>query len=67
MRHTTRRASLMTPALCAPGLGTATAQAQTAWPIQPVRIVVPFAPDLSRALGQQFAAENKAAAGGKVN
>jgi tripartite-type tricarboxylate transporter receptor subunit TctC len=79
MRHTTRRASLIALTLCALGMGTATVQAQSAWPNKPVKIVVPFAPggttdilaraiapDLSKAFGQQFVIENKGGAGGNL-
>ncbi len=58
-----------------PGL----ANAQTAWPTKPVKIIVPFAPggttdilaramapELSKAFGQQFIVENRAGAGGNV-
>ena len=55
------------------------AQAQTAWPNRPVRIVVPFAaagttdllaraiaPELQRAFGQPFVVDNKPGAGGNI-
>ena len=79
MHPTTRRANLIAIALCAAGLATTAAQAQSTWPTKPVKIVVPFAPggttdllaramapELSKAFGQQFVVENKAGAGGNL-
>ena len=79
MHPTTRRANLIAITLCAAGLATTAAQAQSTWPTKPVKIVVPFAPggttdllaramapELSKAFGQQFVVENKAGAGGNL-
>ncbi len=87
MRHTSTklrlRRTLLTTFALATSLSlagiTAQAQAQSAWPNKPVRIVVPFtpggttdilaramAPELSRAFGQNFVVENRAGAGGNL-
>jgi len=75
----TRRRLAQGAALAILLCGAGWAQAQTAWPSKPVKIVVPFAPggttdllaravapELSRAFGQQFVVENRAGAGGNV-
>ena len=74
-----RRTALYALALLGLGAACPLAQAQSAWPNKPVKIVVPFAPggttdilaraiapDLSRAFGQQFVIENKGGAGGNL-
>lgn len=75
----TRRRLAQGAALAIILCGAGWAQAQTAWPSKPVKIVVPFAPggttdllaravapELSKAFGQQFVVENRAGAGGNV-
>lgn len=74
----TRRHLLMGMA-CIASLASLPAQAQTAWPNKPVRIIVPFAaggttdilaramaPELTKVFGQPFVVENRAGAGGNI-
>ncbi len=76
---TARRTCLVSLALFALGVASGLAQAQTAWPSKPVKIVVPFAPggttdilaravapELTKAFGQSFVIENRAGAGGNI-
>ncbi|MBS0507329.1 MAG: tripartite tricarboxylate transporter substrate binding protein [Proteobacteria bacterium] len=78
--HNPRRQALQALAALALALGCSSgALAQAPWPGKPVRIVVPFAaggttdilaraiaPELSRALGQQFIVDNRGGAGGNI-
>jgi tripartite-type tricarboxylate transporter receptor subunit TctC len=79
MRNPHRRLGLMALTLCALGVVSGPALAQSHWPSKPVKIVVPFAPggttdilaraiapDLSKAFGQPFVVENKGGAGGNL-
>ena len=76
---TARRTGLIALALFSLGAAVGLAQAQTAWPTKPVKIVVPFAPggttdilaravapELAKAFGQSFVVENRAGAGGNI-
>ncbi len=79
MTTTTRMLGALLAAALTAGLAAVAAQAQGAYPNQPIRIVVPFAPGgasdfvarliqpgLSQALGQQIVIENRAGAAGNV-
>ncbi len=76
---TARRSCLVSLVLVALGAASGLAQAQSAWPGKPVKIVVPFAPggttdilaravapELAKAFGQAFVIENRAGAGGNI-
>jgi len=78
-KATARRTCLVSLALFALGAASGLAQAQSAWPSRPVKIVVPFAPggttdilaravapELAKAFGQAFVIENRAGAGGNI-
>ena len=78
-KATTRRTCFVSLALFALGAASDLAQAQSAWPSRPVKIVVPFAPggttdilaravapELAKAFGQSFVIENRAGAGGNI-
>jgi tripartite-type tricarboxylate transporter receptor subunit TctC len=79
MTTAAKMSSAMIAVLLAAGLPTAAAHAQAAYPSQPIRVVVPFAPGgasdfvarliqpgMSQALGQQIVIENRAGAAGNV-
>ena len=76
---TLRRNALVLGLLAVLACAAPVAQAQSAWPSKPVRIIVPFAaagttdilaralaPELSKAFGQNFLIENRPGAGGNV-
>jgi len=78
-KATARRTYLFSLALITLVAASGLAQAQSAWPSKPVKIVVPFAPggttdilaravapELAKAFGQAFVIENRAGAGGNI-
>jgi len=78
-KATARRTYLFSLALFTLVAASGLAQAQSAWPSKPVKIVVPFAPggttdilaravapELAKAFGQAFVIENRAGAGGNI-
>ena len=77
MNSPLQRAAIVGVAVMSTALGASLAHAQSAWPIRPVRLVVPVAPGggadiqarlfgkkLAESIGQSFVVDNRAGAGG---